>query len=353
MTWGGIRPKYCSMEEWNKVGTGIKPREHHCPACCFRCGEDHGGTGVLKGPVHTLRCKVETKGVTHSTLITLGQHDGKMMWPTIVGEVMFDRSVIDLPFKALESDRANSALSCQLIIQNAVSKAHATNLRIMTNTADPFKVPKRLLILFAIGDWSDMNEAQYIIQTAQHGGASVSDTDTDGSCALHYAASNPGFSAELVPLLSNSEVLDLRGPGGKSPLTLACEKGSVSVIARLLSLGASRDMTDQFQKTCLHFAAARGNDDVSELIPLLATPFNINYQTDKAWTALHCAAFSLSATGVKLLLAEGADPTLVTDSRLTALGLARTHLSSAGSLRSGKREIFYRVIRALDGATDN
>ena len=351
-SWNHTRP-YCSMKEWSQVGSGIKPRAHHCAACCFRCGEDQGGTGILRGPVHTLRCKVDKREVTQSTLITLGQRDGRMLWPEIVAEVMFDRPEIDFPFKAVEGERENSALACKLIIQNAVAKAQSSKLRLLTKTAEPFKLPRRILILFAIGHWKDLNECRDMFKTALQGGACVTDVDSEGSCALHYAASNPGFNSELIPQICNRDVINLRGPDGKSPLTLACERGSAPVIVKLLQLGASRDVADQFQKTCLHFAAARGDSNINNLLPDLASRCNINHQTDKLWTALHAAAFSLSASAVQLLLSAGADATLLTDTGLSALDLARTHLASSGSQRSGTRDVFYRVIRALDEATDN
>ena len=72
--------------------------------------------------------------------------------------------------------------------------------------------------------------------------------------------------------------------------------------------------------TPLHYAATRGHRDMMRL--LLDNHAYIDSESDNGTTPLMMAAFYASPLAVKLLLEEGADPTLINHGNASALDLA-------------------------------
>jgi ankyrin repeat protein len=86
--------------------------------------------------------------------------------------------------------------------------------------------------------------------------------------------------------------------------------------------------------TPLHYASTRGHREMMRL--LLDHDAYIDSEAANGTTPLMMAAYSAPPLAVKLLLEEGADPTLVNDGNASALDLAITsdHQQSALYLRA-------------------
>jgi ankyrin repeat protein len=86
--------------------------------------------------------------------------------------------------------------------------------------------------------------------------------------------------------------------------------------------------------TPLHYAATRGHRDMIRL--LLDNDAYIDSESANGTTPLMLAAYSAPPLAVKLLLEEGADPTLVNNANASALDLAlhSDHQQSAFYIRA-------------------
>jgi ankyrin repeat protein len=104
---------------------------------------------------------------------------------------------------------------------------------------------------------------------------------------------------------------------GETPLMLAAINNQIELAHVLIERGA--DINRQGW-TPLHYAAAKGHREMMRL--LLAHDAYIDSEAANATTPLMMAAFSTSSLAVKLLLEEGADPTLVNHANASALDIA-------------------------------
>jgi len=118
---------------------------------------------------------------------------------------------------------------------------------------------------------------------------------------------------------------------GETPLMLAAINNQLEVAEVLIQRGA--DVNRQGW-TPLHYAATRGHRDMMRL--LLAHDAYVDSESANGTTPLMMAAYSGTPLAVKLLLEEGADPTLANDGNATALDLAlhMDHEQSAFYIRA-------------------
>lgn len=96
-----------------------------------------------------------------------------------------------------------------------------------------------------------------------------SSNDTSSAAYLLYCL----FSDEETDI----RLIDWRNDDGVSPLCIACQKGHLSVVRTLVSLGASVDLEDNAGDTPLHYAASYGHlTIVGTLLHLGASAFARN-----------------------------------------------------------------------------
>jgi len=104
---------------------------------------------------------------------------------------------------------------------------------------------------------------------------------------------------------------------GESALMLAAIHNQLALAKLLIERGADVNKPGWAP---LHYAASRGHRDMMRL--LLDNDAYIDAEADNGTTPLMMAAFYAPPLAVKLLLEEGADPTLVNTDNASALDLA-------------------------------
>ena len=112
--------------------------------------------------------------------------------------------------------------------------------------------------------------------------------------------------------------LDARARNGDSALMIAAIKGNVGAVKALL---AKEVQVNQTGWTALHYAASVGSDEIVKM--LLEASAYIDAESTNGTTPLMMAARGGHVSTVKLLLDEGADPTLKNYIGLNALDFAR------------------------------
>jgi len=106
---------------------------------------------------------------------------------------------------------------------------------------------------------------------------------------------------------------------GETPLMLAAINNQLELAKVLIARGADVNRPGW---SALHYAATRGHRDMMRL--LLEHDAYIDAESDNGTTPLMMAAFFAPPLAVKLLLEEGADPTLVNNANASALDMALT-----------------------------
>ena len=104
---------------------------------------------------------------------------------------------------------------------------------------------------------------------------------------------------------------------GETPLMLAAIGNQIELANVLIERGADVNRPGW---TPLHYAASKGHREMMRL--LLTHDAYIDSEAANATTPLMMAAFSTSPLAVKLLLEEGADPTLTNHANASALDIA-------------------------------
>ena len=136
----------------------------------------------------------------------------------------------------------------------------------------------------------------------------------------------PGLVAALQSEAPKSALLlakhpktnvELANSSGETPLMLAAIQNQLELARLLIDRGAE---VNRKGWTPLHYAATRGHREMMRL--LLDHDAYIDSESPNGTTPLMMAAYSGSPLSVKLLLEEGADPTLVNDGNVSALDLA-------------------------------
>ena len=191
----------------------------------------------------------------------------------------------------------------------------------------------------------------------EHGG-NVSVADKLGQTPLHIAARNDwtSIATKLLKIGASAEVRDNEGSsplsvastkgigelccelvryGGKvddtcsffACLSNAVESGDVSLLARLVAIGASVNERDENDSSALHIALNFGRNEIAEWI--IQHGGHVTVANASGMTPLHIAAQTYRNSLrtrlylVRLLLEKGADPTAVTSRSETALDLAK------------------------------
>ncbi len=118
---------------------------------------------------------------------------------------------------------------------------------------------------------------------------------------------------------------------GETALMLAAITNQLQLAKVLIEQGADVNKPGW---TPLHYAASKGHREMMRL--LLDNDAYIDSESANGTTPLMMAAFSTSPLAVKLLLEEGADPTLANSANATALDIAtsKDHQQSAFYIRA-------------------
>jgi ankyrin repeat protein len=152
-----------------------------------------------------------------------------------------------------------------------------------------------------------------------------------GEAGILVALQSEAFkSASLLAKLPNTN-LNAQNLLGETPLMLAAINNQLELAKVLIERGADVNKPGW---TPLHYAATRGHREMMRL--LIENDAYIDSESENGTTPLMMAAFSTSPLAVKLLLEEGADPTLVNHGNASALDIAlsKDHQQSAFYLRA-------------------
>ncbi len=187
------------------------------------------------------------------------------------------------------------------------------------------------LILAAL--WGHTEIARMLIEA----GADINHTNNNGDTALWLAADYG--KTETVRLLIehgaklpsiSQPIQKIRGILRKlidNDSIVEVILGNTKSIGELVDQAPQAYNTDQASKTALHWAVAQGNDAIVRL--LLNHDFDIDAQDEDGNTPLHVAACNDNLSTVKLLVACGAQGTLVNRYGGSPLTLARQYHRSA------------------------
>jgi ankyrin repeat protein len=137
-------------------------------------------------------------------------------------------------------------------------------------------------------------------------------------------------SAMLLAKFAQTNV-NVQNQLGETPLMLAAINNQLELAKVLIARGAD---VNREGWTPLHYAATKGHREMMRL--LLENDAYIDSESANGTTPLMMAAFSTSPLAVKLLLEEGADPTLVNHGNASALDIAvnKDHQQSAFYIRA-------------------
>jgi hypothetical protein len=140
-----------------------------------------------------------------------------------------------------------------------------------------------------------------------------------GVAGLLLAIQSESPKSAMLLARHPSTNVNVQNKVGETPLMLAAINNQVELAKVLIARGADVNRPGW---TPLHYAATRGHRDMMRL--LLEHDAYIDAESDNGTTPLMMAAFFAPPLAVKLLLEEGADPTLVNSSNASALDMALT-----------------------------
>ena len=186
----------------------------------------------------------------------------------------------------------------------------------------------------------------------------ASDTNREGSTALHLAARN-GHTDVVATLLDAGFAINARSRCGRTPLLAAAAGGHEGTVSLLLERGADPLLGDASGVTPLHECAQQGHVELVRLLLPLSIASTTTNVADVAdiigRSALHYAAVNGHAAVVAVLLGAGFAIDQPDDRGCTALYLAAcgSHVDSMAVLlergadplsRSNLRGVFHAVI---------
>ncbi|XP_067669744.1 putative ankyrin repeat protein RF_0381 [Haliotis asinina] len=168
-----------------------------------------------------------------------------------------------------------------------------------------------------------------VIEAAQHGhrdvvellvkkGADVTQVDDIGENTLHWAC--VGGDLETVKLLLSLNIVDINSHGWRSrtPVMVAAQYGPSQVVEFLLIKGADVSLVDGVKDNILHYACRGGDIETVKLV-LSLNVVDVNSRGQNSQTPVIVAAQWKHRNIVELLVTEGADVSLVDDSRTNIL----------------------------------
>lgn len=138
-----------------------------------------------------------------------------------------------------------------------------------------------------------------------------------GVPALIVALQSGAFKTAVLLAQEPQTRVEVSNPSNESALMMAAINNQIEVAAVLMERGAE---VNRKGWTALHYAATRGHIAMIRL--LLENSAYIDAESPNGTTPLMMAAFYAQPLAVKLLLEEGADPTLRNQSKATALDMA-------------------------------
>jgi uncharacterized protein len=169
-------------------------------------------------------------------------------------------------------------------------------------------------------------------------GLNVGAKDEAGQTALLIAAREG--SVKVARFLMKQPIVDVnaRNRQDESPLMMAALKGRLEIARELIAHKADVNKPGW---TPLHYACSNPNPDSRDMVALLLENYAyIDAESPNRTTPLMMAAHYGHGDAVKLLLEEGADPSLRNEQGLTAVDFAR----SAG--RSEQADMIASFVRA-------
>jgi ankyrin repeat protein len=158
----------------------------------------------------------------------------------------------------------------------------------------------------------------HALRTALLRGADPDLRDELGSPAIVIAARNLSWRVVTALAELRGTDVDAAGPEGTTALMFAALHGETALVRALVARGAQVNKTDWAP---LHFAAANGHSEIVRF--LLEEHAYIDAESPNRTTPLMMATRQGHPTTVRLLVAEGADPTIRNQAGLTAADYAR------------------------------
>ena len=134
---------------------------------------------------------------------------------------------------------------------------------------------------------------------------------------LMVALQKQAFQSALVLAKHPQTKIEFQNKLGETPLMFAAFNNQLELAQVLIARGAD---VNRKGWTPLHYAATRGHREMIRL--LLEHNAYIDSEAENGTTPLMMAAYLAPPLAVKLLLEEGADPTLVNHGNASALDLA-------------------------------
>lgn len=141
--------------------------------------------------------------------------------------------------------------------------------------------------------------------------------DPKGLHGLFLAIREPSLKVAALLIDFPKTQVESRTAQDESPLMMAALKGHLDIAKKLIARGADVNKTGW---TPLHYAATNGHLDMIRM--LLENHAYIDAESPNGTTPLMMASQYGSAAAVKLLLDEGADPTLKNKLGLNAIDFA-------------------------------
>lgn len=175
------------------------------------------------------------------------------------------------------------------------------------------------------------NDQDYEVQRLLKRGFDPNTPNEKGIPGLMVALQAPAPKTALLLAKHPSTKVEFSNPLGESSLMLAAINNYMELAKVLIARGAD---VNREGWTPLHYAATKGHREMMRL--LLENDAYIDSESANGTTPLMMAAFSTSPLAVKLLLEEGADPTLVNHGNASALDIAvnKDHQQSAFYIRA-------------------
>ncbi|MEN9316566.1 MAG: Ankyrin repeat [Pseudomonadota bacterium] len=146
-------------------------------------------------------------------------------------------------------------------------------------------------------------------------GLSPNVSDPARGPALVHAAREGSIAAVRALLISPATQIDAPNAEGETALMVAAGAGNLEIVKLLVARKAQVNRTGW---TPLHYAAGNGHREVVEY--LLEQSAYIDAASENGTTPLMLAARQMKITVARLLVAEGADPTLRNQAGLDAAG---------------------------------